>query len=115
MSKFYCVFICILIPIVYVFIYIAGKYDLLSLICKMLKEYSEEKEKDLFGEWIADNDCGGIVLSCSVCNEHYWIDDVDLEEYRPNFCPRCGARMIGEKKHDKYSGRSNTGNRDKAL
>lgn len=39
---------CLLIPIAYVLTYIAGKYDFLSLICKMLeekvKEY-EEKEK----------------------------------------------------------------------
>lgn len=47
------------------------------------------------GKWIEDFDCGGIVLSCSLCDEHYWIDDADLEECRPKFCPGCGARMDG--------------------
>lgn len=33
---------CLLIPISYVLIYIAGKYDFLNLVCKMLEEKVKE-------------------------------------------------------------------------
>lgn len=48
MSDFEMVLISLLIPISYVLIYIAGKYDVLSVICKMLEEkakkYTEKEE-----------------------------------------------------------------------
>lgn len=38
---------CLLIPMAYVVVYIAGKYDMLSLICKMLeRRWKEIKEKE---------------------------------------------------------------------
>lgn len=47
MSEFEYILACLLIPITYVFIYIAGKYDMMLLICKMLEEKLKEyKEKD---------------------------------------------------------------------
>lgn len=46
------------------------------------------------GKWVVDFDCGSTVLSCSLCNEKYWVDaSSESEEYRPNFCPRCGVQM----------------------
>ena len=48
MSTFETVLACFLIPIFYVLIYIAGKYDILSTLCYMLKEKADEyanKEK----------------------------------------------------------------------
>lgn len=47
------------------------------------------------GEWSMDYDCGGYVLSCSLCDEHYWIERED--EKKPNYCPNCGAKMDGER------------------
>lgn len=48
MSEFEYILACLLIPIAYVVIYIAGKYDLIALICKMLerkcKEYLERND-----------------------------------------------------------------------
>lgn len=46
------------------------------------------------GKWIADNDSGGIVLQCSLCDEPYWVEWD--EDKNPNFCPNCGARMDGD-------------------
>lgn len=42
MSDFEIILACMLIPIGYVLIYIAGKYDILSLICKKLQETVDE-------------------------------------------------------------------------
>ena len=42
MSEFEYIMACLLIPIVYVVTYIAGKYDLITLICKMLERKCEE-------------------------------------------------------------------------
>ena len=45
MSDFETLLACFLIPIVYVLTYIAGKYNLLSLICKMLEEELKKLEE----------------------------------------------------------------------
>lgn len=51
MSEFEYVLCCLLIPVIYVLIYIAGKYDILSLICKMLEEqvkkYKENEDDEV--------------------------------------------------------------------
>lgn len=49
------------------------------------------------GEWNVDYDCESVVLSCSLCDEKYWIEREDeLEKHKPNYCPRCGAKMDKE-------------------
>ena len=42
MREFEYVLIALLIPAVYILTYIAGKYDLLTLICNMLQEKLQE-------------------------------------------------------------------------
>ena len=42
MSEFEYVLVVLLIPVVYVLTYIAGKYDLLAIVCNMLQERLEE-------------------------------------------------------------------------
>jgi len=58
MSEFENILLCFLIPIVYVLTYIAGKYDVLSVICKMLEEKLKEYEKKTKGEEYAENQEG---------------------------------------------------------
>ena len=45
MREFEYILLCLLIPVIYVRIYIAGKYDILSLICKMLDEQAKNIKK----------------------------------------------------------------------
>lgn len=42
MKDFEYLLMCFLVPVMYVMTYIAGKYDLLSILCKMLEEKSEK-------------------------------------------------------------------------
>lgn len=58
MSEFENTLLCFLIPIVYVLTYIAGKYDVLSVICKMLEEKLKEYKKKTKGEEDAENQEG---------------------------------------------------------
>lgn len=52
MVNFETALFCLLVPIMYVLTYIAGKYDLLYLICKMLEEKCKE-----YKDKIENNDC----------------------------------------------------------
>ena len=54
------ILICFLIPLVYILTYIAGKYDILNLICKMLEENCKEYRERLTMEKyiIGDNSSG---------------------------------------------------------
>ena len=49
MTEFENFIACLLIPVAYVLTYIAGKYNLLHIICKMLEErvekYNENKKE----------------------------------------------------------------------
>ena len=46
MKDFEYLLMCFLVPVAYVMTYIAGKYDLLSILCKMLEEKEEKIEED---------------------------------------------------------------------
>lgn len=49
------------------------------------------------GEWdirIDDYDCEYMV--CSVCDTDFFDGENDTVDYKPNFCPVCGADMRGE-------------------
>lgn len=37
---------CLFIPIAYVLVYIAGKYDLIGMICEMLEQKLEEMNEE---------------------------------------------------------------------
>ena len=45
MSDFELFIACLLAPIIYILTYIAGKYDILKLICKMLEEEFKKIEE----------------------------------------------------------------------
>ena len=46
MKDFEYLLMCFLVPVMYVMTYIAGKYDLLSILCKMLEEKAEKIKED---------------------------------------------------------------------
>ena len=54
------ILLCFLIPIVYIITYIAGKYDILTLICQMLEEECKKRKERLTMEKyiIGDNSSG---------------------------------------------------------
>ncbi len=46
MTDFEMILACLLIPAAYVCIYIAGKYDMIALICKMFERRWREIERE---------------------------------------------------------------------
>ncbi len=47
MTDFETVVICLLIPVAYVFAYIAGKCDFLNVVCLMMAEYTKKMQEAL--------------------------------------------------------------------
>ena len=47
------------------------------------------------GQWEAKDSGFDWELKCSLCGEQYWIEKDELETHKPNYCPRCGAKMDG--------------------
>lgn len=65
--------------------------------CKFFNTPAADVQKVKHGAWNVDCDCASVVLSCSLCNEKYWIEREDeIEKHKPNYCPRCGAKMEKE-------------------
>ena len=68
------------------------KWDIaLDMAIKALSVPEREK-----GEWII-----GVWDKCSVCGTEYSEDIYNISyesDYRPNFCPNCGADMRGKAK-----------------
>lgn len=46
MTEFEYVLACLMIPVAYVLIYIAGKHDFLNLVCRMLEEKAKELKQE---------------------------------------------------------------------
>ena len=52
------------------------------------------------GYWEEVTDYGGwgdTHYRCSVCGEEWYLEDGKPKDNNMNFCPRCGARMDGDK------------------
>lgn len=47
MTAFETAFLCLMIPLVYVFAYLAGKCDLLNTFCLMVQKWAKEAEETL--------------------------------------------------------------------
>ena len=45
MTVFETVFLCLTIPLVYVFAYLAGKCDFLNVVCLMMQEHAKKLEE----------------------------------------------------------------------
>lgn len=66
-------------------------------ICACSKYLPSAQPEQHTGKWIpSDSQCG---IQCSVCGVPvddfcHSIDYIDLD-YKPNFCPNCGAKMEG--------------------
>lgn len=52
------------------------------------------------GKWEEVTDYGGwgdTHYRCSVCGEEWYLEDGKPKDNNMNFCPRCGARMDGDR------------------
>ena len=62
---------------------------------KVLKRYNLPVRH---GRWIPEDEYYvDDTYICSVCGYEFIITDGDLESNELNYCPRCGAKMDGEK------------------
>lgn len=83
MTTFETIMLCLVIPFVYIMTYIAGKYDILNMVCQMLEE--KVKCNHEWGNYEKSNalqlDSMGYPLrlyirKCSICgaSEQVWLD-----------------------------------------
>lgn len=89
MSEFEYILTCFLTPVVYVITYIAGKYDILSLICKMLEEKAKE-----YGEEVCvwfKYDYRTIAPKNHDAENPYWRIPEDMDKLK--YCPYCGKKI----------------------
>lgn len=93
MNDFEMCLFCLLVPVAYVLIYIAGKYDVLTLVCNALKE---ELTRSLrHGRWVWNGDT--CTWDCSNC-DGFVGGGSRISAYV--YCPFCGARMDGGADYD---------------
>ena len=107
MTDFELLLACLLIPMAYVVIYIAGKYDMIKLICKMferkLKENDEfQQYKELMQDEIYSLQAAidfyqaiGSVTECRKAVEQQTPKKVNLYIDNDMTCPECGKRLRG--------------------
>lgn len=94
------IFMCLLIPVAYVLAYIAGKCNLLFVICKMFEEKLEKYQEDSDDGWIS------LLPKQGKCNGNAAVIDdffgaflkINLPykkelKYKINFCPMCGRKL----------------------
>lgn len=95
MTDFELLLACLLIPMAYVVIYIAGKHDMIALICKMLeRRWKKLKEADDYEELERDNPKKvnlyiGNDMSCPSCGKRLR----GYEGIRNPYCKFCGQRL----------------------
>lgn len=108
MSAFETLLGCLVIPIVYILIYIAGKYDILAIVCEMLKEKTKCEH-----EWHPESKSNALQLDsmgyplrlyicrCSKCGAHdqQWLDVA--EEQAEEIYSGESFLLAWEKKHEK--------------
>lgn len=71
--------------------------DVLKITCAMA---AADVQLVKHGYWEEVSDYGGwgdTHYRCSVCSEEWYLEDGKPKDNNMNFCPRCGARMDGEK------------------
>ena len=96
MSEFEQILVIFIIPIVYIMAYIAGKYDFLALICKMLEEKASEIVKqggvsDDVCEWKSDY---GFISDKYKRETGCGYTFYDLHHAVPfKYCPYCGKKI----------------------
>lgn len=98
MTDFETFLLILIIPAVYAIIYIAGKYDLLQLLCDMLTEETEKiakRREELAMEAEAKELCAW----CKGKGEYTIIDDDFGQPLRPSmvhYCFNCGRKLREE-------------------
>lgn len=57
--------------------------------------YNAGYRKQNAGEWRVDDFTG--IIKCNLCDNDAPISTVSGEQYEPEYCPNCGAKMKGGK------------------
>ena len=87
--------------------------DLLSRLSELRSQYScfDESERDTYhtlseaiealkeqktGQWIENEDWYDTYYECSSCGEAFSLIVGTPKDNGYNYCPHCGARMVGE-------------------
>lgn len=94
MNGFEMLLCCLLVPVAYVLIYIAGRYNVLALVCKALEEWARSLRHGRWEDSHISSD-GFAVVKCSSCGHEAFAVACYVKE--GNFCPFCGAKMGGSK------------------
>lgn len=106
MTDFELLLACLLIPMAYVVIYIAGKYDILNLICEMFerkcKEFKEHQQYEELNDELYSLRASidfyqsvGSVTECRKAVEQQTPKKVNLYIENDMTCPECGKRLRG--------------------
>lgn len=90
MNDFEMLLCCLLVPIAYVLIYIAGRYNVLALVCKALQEWAESLRH---GTW---NKFGNDLWKCSNCMAEIRLPETPEKTLKNlHYCYNCGAKIDG--------------------
>ena len=70
--------------------------DFAIVISAVSKTPTVDAVEVVHGRWEVNDDYYNWELKCSLCGEQYWIEKDELETHKPNYCPKCGAKMDAE-------------------
>lgn len=86
---------CMLVPAAYVLIYIAGRYNVLALVCKALQEWARSLRH---GAWERSGDD---LWKCSNCMAEISTPEKTLRLL--HYCYNCGKKMDLQNEDEKAS------------
>lgn len=95
MNGFEMLLCCLLVPVAYVLIYIAGRYNVLALVGKALQEWARSLQH---GTW---NKFGNDLWRCSNCMAEISTPEKTLRLL--HYCYNCGKKMDLQNEDEKAS------------
>lgn len=88
MNSFEMLLCCLLVPVAYVLIYIAGRYNILALVCKALQEWAKSLQHKTWNKF------GDDFWKCSNCMAEIRLPEAPEKTLKNlRYCYNCGARM----------------------